>query len=130
MLNQRSDKLELIRIAEAVALEKAIDKDLILSSMESGIEKAAKSRFGFENNIKVTIDRSTGNIDIYRVLTIVENPINHNTEISLTEAKKIIKENEDKKILYLAFNKAIVSNTGTPAPNKMPNVLQNLFKID
>ena len=47
MLNQRSDKLELIRIAEAVALEKAIDKDLILSSMESGIEKAAKSRFGF-----------------------------------------------------------------------------------
>ena len=98
MLNQRSDKLELIRIAEAVALEKAIDKDLILSSMESGIEKAAKSRFGFENNIKVTIDRSTGNIDIYRVLTIVENPTNHNTEISLAEAKKIIKENEDKKV--------------------------------
>ena len=64
MLNQRSDKLELIRIAEAVALEKAIDKDLILSSMESGIEKAAKSRFGLENNIKVTIDRLTGNIDI------------------------------------------------------------------
>jgi len=99
MLNQRSDKLELIRIAEAVALEKAIDKDLILSSMESGIEKAAKSRFGFENNIKVTIDRSTGNIDIYRVLKIVENPTNRNTEISLVEAKKISKEeNEDKKI--------------------------------
>ena len=98
MLNQRSDKLELIRIAEAVALEKAIDKDLILSSMESGIEKAAKSRFGFENNIKVTIDRSTGNINIYRVLTIVENPINHNTEISLIEAKKIGKENQDKKV--------------------------------
>ena len=72
MLNQRSDKLELIRIAEAVALEKAIDKDLILSSMELGIEKAAKSRFGLENNIKVTIDRSTGNIDIYRVLSVTE----------------------------------------------------------
>ena len=98
MLNKRSDKLELIRIAEAVALEKAIDKDLILSSMESGIEKAAKSRFGFENNIRVTIDRSTGNIGIYRVLTIVENPTNHNTEISLAEAKKISKENEDKKV--------------------------------
>ena len=98
MLNQRSDKLELIRIAEAVALEKAIDKDLILSSMELGIEKAAKSRFGFENNIRVTIDRSTGNIGIYRVLTIVENPTNHNTEISLAEAKKISKENEDKKV--------------------------------
>ena len=66
--------------------------------MELGIEKAAKSRFGFENNIKVTIDRSTGNIDIYRVLTIVENPTNHNTEISLAEAIKISKKNEDKKI--------------------------------
>jgi len=98
MLNQRSDKLELIRIAEAVALEKAIDKDLILSSMESGIEKAAKSRFGLENNIKVTIDRSTGNIDIYRVLTVTENPTNHNTEISLAEAKKISKKNIDKKV--------------------------------
>ena len=98
MLNQRSDKLELIRIAEAVALEKAIDKNLILSSMESGIEKAAKSRFGLENNIKVTIDRSTGNIDIYRVLTVTENPTNHNTEISLTEAKKISKKNIDKKV--------------------------------
>ena len=98
MLNQRSDKLELIRIAEAVALEKAIDKDLILSSMESGIEKAAKSRFGLENNIKVTIDRLTGNIDIYRVLTVTENPTNHNTEISLAEAKKISKKNIDKKV--------------------------------
>ena len=99
MLNQRSDKLELIRIAEAVALEKAIDKDLILSSMESGIEKAAKSRFGFENNIKVTIDRSTGNIGIYRVLTIVENPTNHNTEISLTGAKKLLKKIKIKKLV-------------------------------
>jgi N utilization substance protein A len=98
MLNQRSDKLELIRIAEAVALEKAIDKNLILSSMELGIEKAAKFRFGQENNIKVTIDRLTGNIDIYRVLTVTENPTNHNTEISLAEAKKISKKNIDKKV--------------------------------
>ena len=98
MLNRRSDKLELIRIAEAVALEKAIDKNLILSSMELGIEKAAKSRCGLENNIKVTIDRSTGNIDIYRVLTVTENPTNHNTEVSLAEAKKISKKNIDKKV--------------------------------
>ena len=98
MLNQRSDKLELIRIAEAVALEKSIDKELILSSMEMGIEKAAKSRFGPENIIKVIINRSTGNIDIYRIRKIVENTVNYNTEISLDEAKKINKDNEDKKI--------------------------------
>ena len=43
MLNKRADKLELLRIAEAVALEKSIDKELIISSMETGIAKAAKS---------------------------------------------------------------------------------------
>ncbi len=98
MLNKRADKLELIRIAEAVALEKSIDKDLIISSMETGIEKAAKSKFGAENEIKVQIDKSSGNINIFRVLKIVENPINHNTEISLIKAQKINKDNENKKI--------------------------------
>ena len=49
MLNKRADKLELLRIAEAVALEKSIDKELIISSMETGIAKAAKSKFGQEN---------------------------------------------------------------------------------
>ena len=48
MLNRRADKLELIRIAEAVALEKSIDKELIIGSMENGIAKAAKSKFGSE----------------------------------------------------------------------------------
>ena len=56
MLNKRADKLELLRIAEAVALEKSIDKELIISSMETGIAKAAKSKFGQENEIKVLIN--------------------------------------------------------------------------
>ena len=55
MLNKRADKLELLRIAEAVALEKAIDKELIINSMETGIAKAAKSKFGQDNEIKVAI---------------------------------------------------------------------------
>ena len=99
MLNKRANKIELIKIAEAVALEKSIDKDLIISSMESGIQKAAKSRFGLENEIKVEIDRQSGDINIYRVLNIVENPTNHNTEISLLDAqKKQGSDSEEKKI--------------------------------
>ena len=47
MLNQRSDKQELLRIAEAVATEKSIDKEIILSSMESAIQKAAKTKIWF-----------------------------------------------------------------------------------
>ena len=98
MLNRRADKLELIRIAEAVATEKSIDKDLIISSMETGIEKAAKSRFGTENEIKVQIDRLNGDINIYRVLKIVEKAENLNTEINLEDAQKLANENKGKKI--------------------------------
>ena len=98
MLNRRADKLELLRIAEAVALEKSIDKELIIDSMESGIAKAAKSKFGSENEIKVVINRDNGNIGIYRKLIIVENPENSNLEISLEKALEISADNNDKKI--------------------------------
>ena len=98
MLNRRADKLELLRIAEAVALEKSIDKELIIDSMENGIAKAAKSKFGSENEIKVLIDRENGEIGIYRKLIIVEKPENSNIEISLEQATKINSNNSDKKI--------------------------------
>ena len=98
MLNRRADKLELIRIAEAVALEKSIDKELIIDSMENGIAKAAKSKFGTENEIKVQINRDNGDIGIFRKLVIVENPENTNLEISLKDAIKLNENNSDKKI--------------------------------
>ena len=98
MLNRRSDKLELLRIAEAVALEKSIDKELIISSMESGIAKAAKLKFGSENEIEVLINRENGDIGIFRKLIIAENPENANLEISLDQAIELNKENQEKKI--------------------------------
>ena len=98
MLNRRADKLELLRIAEAVALEKSIDKELIITSMESGIAKAAKSKFGNENEIKVQINRENGDIGIFRKLLIVDNPTNLNLEIGLNEAKKLDNENNNKNI--------------------------------
>ena len=70
MLNQRSDKLELLRIAESVANEKSIDKEIILTSMESAIQKAAKTKFGSENDIRAIINRETGNISLHKVLKI------------------------------------------------------------
>ena len=98
MLNRRADKLELLRIAEAVALEKSIDKELIIGSMENGIAKAAKSKFGSDNEIKVEINRDNGDIGIFRKLTIVEKPENSNLEITLDDAKKLNNTNKDKKI--------------------------------
>ena len=98
MLNRRADKLELLRIAEAVALEKSIDKELIIDSMENGIAKAARSKFGAENEIKVKINRENGDIGIFRKLTITEKPENSNLEITLNDAISLDKENEEKKI--------------------------------
>ena len=89
MLNQRSDKVELLRIAEAVAIEKSIDKEIILSSMETAIQKAARTKFGSENDIRAKIDRESGDISLHKVLTIVETPENFNNEISLENAKKM-----------------------------------------
>ena len=97
MLNQRLDKVELLRIAEAVANEKSIDKEIILNSMELAIQKAAKTRFGSENDIRAKIDRESGDISLHKVLTIVEKPENLNIEISLKEAIKNEKK-EDLKI--------------------------------
>ena len=90
MLNRRSDKLELLRIAEAVALEKSIDKELVLSSMESAIQKAALTKFGNDNNIEVIIDRESGDIKIQKVLEIVESVNDPAREIILSEAKTVV----------------------------------------
>ncbi len=98
MLNKRADKLELLRIAEAVALEKSIDKELIITSMETGIAKAAKSKFGQDNEIKVSINRDNGDIELFRRLTVSENPENSNTEIKLEDAITIDNNNKDKSI--------------------------------
>ena len=98
MLNKRADKLELIRIAEAVALEKSIDKELIISSMETGIAKAAKSKFGQDNEIKVSINRSNGDIEIFRKLIVAENPENSNIEIRLEDAINLDDNNKNKSI--------------------------------
>tara|TARA_B100000900_G_scaffold47163_1_gene35013 strand:+ start:67 stop:1659 length:1593 start_codon:yes stop_codon:yes gene_type:complete len=98
MLNKRADKLELLRIAEAVALEKSIDKELIINSMEIGIAKAAKSKFGQENEIKVLIDRDNGNIEIFRKLIVSEKPENSNTEIKLEDAIRLNDNNKDKSV--------------------------------
>ena len=100
MLNKRADKLELLRIAEAVAIEKSIDKELIIDSMENGIAKAARSKFGTENEIIVKINRESGEIEIYRKLIVVDvdKTTNSNIEIDLSKAHSLGDEFKDKKI--------------------------------
>ena len=98
MLNKGLDKLELLRIVEAVANEKSIDKELVIGSMESAIQKAALTKFGNDNNIEVVIDRESGNIKIQKVLDIVEKVEDSAREISLEDAKKNDPKNKNLKV--------------------------------
>ncbi len=97
MLNRGLDKSELLRIVEAVANEKSIDKELVLESMESAIQKAALTKFGNDNTIDVNIDRTNGEIKIQKVLEIVENMQDPSKEILLKDAQALDKKNKDLK---------------------------------
>ena len=96
MLNRGLDKLELLRIVDAVANEKSIDKELIISSMESAIERAALTKFGNDNKIKAIIDKETGEISIKKIIEVVETVENSSSEITVDQAKKIYKNQEYK----------------------------------
>jgi len=82
-----ANRLELLQIADAVAKEKSIDKKIVISAMEEAIQRAAASKYGSENRIKVEIDEETGSIKLMRLLEVVEEVTDNFREISLEEAK-------------------------------------------
>ncbi len=84
-----ANRLELLQIAEAVAKEKSIEKEVVISAMAEAIEKAAASKYGAENKIRVDIDESNGSIRLLRLLDVVENVEDTFRQIELKDAKKI-----------------------------------------
>ena len=83
-----ANRLELLQIADAVARDKSIDKNIVISAMEDAIQKAAKTRYGSENEIRAEIDPKTGQTNLARLLEVVEIVENKATEIDLKEARK------------------------------------------
>ncbi|MDE2446113.1 MAG: transcription termination/antitermination protein NusA [Alphaproteobacteria bacterium] len=83
-----ANRLELLQIADAVAREKTIDKSVVLEAMEEAITKAAKARYGQENEIRAEIDPKTGETRLNRLLLVVETIENDATQITLAEASK------------------------------------------
>src|SRR6476661_1808708 len=82
-----ANRLELLQIADAVAREKAIDRQVVIMAMEDAIQKAAKSRYGSENEIKAEVDPKTGEIRLARLLEVVEQVTMEATQISIEEAR-------------------------------------------
>lgn len=90
---------ELLQVADAVAREKNIDKDVVIVAMEEAIQKAGRSKYGYDHDIRATIDRKTGAIELFRYREVVEafdpeNPEAETKQILLKDAKKIQKDIE------------------------------------
>ncbi len=82
-----ANRLELLQIADAVARDKLIDRELVIEAMEESLGKAARSRYGAEYDIRAHIDRKTGELHMSRAMQAVEEVENHFTEIPLEEAR-------------------------------------------
>src|ERR671922_2453233 len=83
-----ANRLELLQIADAVAREKAIDRGIVIAAMEDAIQKAARSRYGSETEVRAEINPKTGEMRLSRLLLVVEQVENDSTQISLDDAKK------------------------------------------
>src|SRR5579884_3202139 len=83
-----ANRLELLQIVDAVAREKSIDRSIVLASMEDAMQKAARSRYGQETEVRAEINPKTGEIRFSRLLLVVEQVENEATQISLAEARK------------------------------------------
>ncbi|MGP6089007.1 transcription termination factor NusA [Antarctobacter jejuensis] len=89
-----ANQLELLQTAEAVAREKMIDPGLVVEAMEESLARAAKSRYGAEMDIRVSIDRKTGRATFTRVRTVVEDEEleNYQAEFTVEQAKQYMAE--------------------------------------
>ena len=84
-----ANKAELLAIADAVAREKLIDKAIVIEAMEDAIQRAAKARYGAENDIRAKIDTTAGDVRLWRVVEVVEEVDNYFTQVSVSEAQKL-----------------------------------------
>src|SRR6266571_2053107 len=83
-----ANRLELLQIADAVAREKAIDRSIVITAMEDAIQKAARSRYGSETEVRAEINPKTGEMRLSRLLLVVDQVENDATQIALEDAKK------------------------------------------
>ncbi len=86
--------MELLQVADAVAREKGIEKELVIEAMEEAIQKAGRSKYGFEHDIRAIVNHKTGGVDLFRFREVVETVEEPVRELTLEEAKAIDPEVE------------------------------------
>src|ERR687884_168840 len=84
-----ANKAELIAIADSVAREKLIDKGIVIEAMEDAIQRAARARYGAENDIRAKLDAKSGDLRLWRVLEVVEEVDDHFKQVDERGAQKL-----------------------------------------
>ena len=86
-----ANKAELLAIANAVASEKMIDKAIVVEALEEAIQRAARARYGAENDIRAKLDTQTGDLRLWRVVEVVEEVDDYFKQVDLKQAEKLQK---------------------------------------
>lgn len=84
-----ANKAELLAIATAVATEKMIDKAIVIEALEEAIQKAARARYGAENDIRAKFDVKTGDLRLWRVVEVVEEVEDYFKQVDIKQAEKL-----------------------------------------
>jgi N utilization substance protein A len=85
-----ANRAELLAIADSVAREKLIDRGIVIEAMEDAIQRAARARYGAENDIRAKLDPQTGDLRLWRVLEVVEEvPEDYYKQVDLKGAQKL-----------------------------------------
>ena len=87
-------RTDMLAVADAVAREKSIDRELVLEAMEQAIQKAGRSKYGMEHDIRASIDRKTGEIVLARYIEVVE-PDNLEDEVKQTTVDRARRKKAD-----------------------------------
>jgi N utilization substance protein A len=96
-----ANRLELLQIADAVAREKGIEKEVVIEAIEDALQKAARARYGAEHDIRVRIDPKTGETTQKRVIEVVPDDFELEGEIGkvqLSSAKRTWRDAEVGKV--------------------------------
>ncbi len=84
-----ANRAELLAIADAVAKEKLIDREIVIEAMEDAIQRSARARYGAENDIRAKIDTTTGDLRLWRVVEVVEQVDDYFKQVSLADGQKL-----------------------------------------
>ena len=92
--------MEMLQVADAVAREKGIDREIVLGAMEEAIQKAGRSKYGHDHDIRATIDRRNGAIEMKRYREVVEAIAEDDEEAETTQItlEQALREKKDAKV--------------------------------